>query len=214
MGSGSKCAIYMRVSKDDQDPANQEHVLARMAEVRGYQVVRSYSERMSGTKKARPALTQLIEGANRGEYEIVLVWALDRLGRSMSAIVDLVLSLDRVGVRVVSQQESWLDTSGPVRPLLLSIFAWVAQQERDRIVARTVAGLARARAEGKVLGRPRVEVDLDSMVALRKKGHSYSQIAMKLGVAKTTVQRAMKSQDVPDSVRGRLGSVADNRATR
>jgi putative DNA-invertase from lambdoid prophage Rac len=79
---------------------------------------------------------------------------LDRLHRSMTGAISTVLELDRLGVPVLSVREGWLDTSGPVRPLLVAIFGWVAEQERTRLIERTKAGLERARREGKRLGRP------------------------------------------------------------
>ncbi|MCP3139907.1 recombinase family protein [Pyxidicoccus sp. QH1ED-7-1] len=90
----------------------------------------------------------------------VVVVALDRLGRSMSGIIATVRELDRVGCAVVSLRESWLDTGGPARELLLAVFGWVAQEERRILVARTVSGLERARRHGtrsgKPIGRPKV----------------------------------------------------------
>lgn len=102
----------------------------------------------------------MIEAAHRGAFEVLLVWSLDRLGRSMTGnLVEAVLELDRYGVAVMSVREPWLDTGGPVRPLLIAIFGWVAEQERAQIAERTKAGLARARKKGVQLGRPKRRVD-------------------------------------------------------
>jgi DNA invertase Pin-like site-specific DNA recombinase len=95
-----------------------------------------------------------------GRIQAVAVWALDRLHRSMTGAINTVLELDRLGVPVLSVREGWLDTSGPVRPLLVAIFGWVAEQERTRLIERTKAGIERARREGKVLGRPKVSQGL------------------------------------------------------
>jgi DNA invertase Pin-like site-specific DNA recombinase len=196
-------ALYLRVSTDEQDVTNQLPALERMAAARGLNIVERFSETMSGTKKSRPALDALLKGARQGRYQVILVWAIDRLGRSMPAIVDTVIGLDSVGVSIVSHQEPWLDTGGPVRPLLLSIFAWVAQQERERLVERTKAGLSRARAAGKTLGRPKREVDLDAALRYRRDGLSMRETAFKLGVGVGTLHRALQSDDVPSSARAR-----------
>lgn len=197
-------AIYVRVSTDEQDTENQLPALQQIAASRGYTIVETFAERMSGTKRSRPAFDRLLEGARRGRYQIILVWAVDRLGRHMSAIVDTVIALDKLGVQVISHQEPWLDTHTSVRPLMLSIFAWVAQQERERLVERTRAGMARARAAGKSIGRPAVKIDLNEAVRLRKQGLTLEAAAKKLGVGRSTLHRALMSPDVPDSVRGHL----------
>jgi putative DNA-invertase from lambdoid prophage Rac len=196
--------MYLRVSTDDQDNANQEPALARMAVARGYTLTETFSETMSGSKKSRPALNAMMAGAREGRYRVVMVWAIDRLGRSMRGIVDTVIELDRCGVSVVSFQEPWLDMSSPVRPLLLSIFAWVAEQERARLIERTKAGLATAIAEGKTLGRPKRVIDMDQALRLRASGLSLKKAAKRLGVGTGTLHRALLSDDVPASVRGRL----------
>ena len=154
-------------------------------------VVEVVHEVMSGTKKARPGLQRVVDGAHRGEFEVVLVWALDRLGRTMQGVVDTIVRLDNARARVVSHQESWLDMQGPIRPLLLAIFAWVAEQERTRLVERTNAGLATARRKGKTLGRPRVRVDIDRALKLRKAGASMSACARALGCGVATLHRAL-----------------------
>lgn len=200
----AKAAIYIRVSTSDQDPRNQLPALRAIAKQRGHEVVEVIEETMSGAKQARPGLTRLQAGAHRGAYQVVLVWAIDRLGRSMLAVMDTVRVLDGYGVQVVSHQEAWLDTSGPTRPLLLAIFSWAAEQERARIIERTKAGMARARKEGKAIGRPKVQVDPDQIRLLRMQGKSYAYIARKLGVGPTTVQRIMgavepRAKDIKDT---------------
>jgi DNA invertase Pin-like site-specific DNA recombinase len=158
-------ALYLRVSTDDLDPKtgrprqtveNQRADLYRLASARGWSVVEFTDEGVSGSKMRRPGLDRMREAARRGEVRVVAVWALDRLGRSMAGVVDLVLELDRLGVQVVSVKESWLDTAGPVRSLLVAIFGWVAELERAKNIERTRAGLDRARAQGVRLGRPKV----------------------------------------------------------
>lgn len=152
-------AIYLRVSKDDgsQDETNQEPDCRRLCEARSWPRPMVFAERESGARE-RPVWNQLLEYAHQGEVNAIVVWSLDRIGRTMWKTIDDVRALERGGCRLVSVRESWLDTGGPAAPLLLAIFAWVAEHERTRLVERTKAGIARARARGAVLGRPAVEV--------------------------------------------------------
>src|SRR5512138_3772605 len=123
-----RCAVYLRVSTDRQTIANQATEVARLAEARGYEPV--VFEEVESAAKARPVLERLLADARAGRVQAVAVWALDRLHRSMVGAIQTVLELDRLGVQVLSVREGWLDTSGPVRPLLVAIFGWVAEQER------------------------------------------------------------------------------------
>lgn len=152
MSQPKRCAVYLRVSTDRQTTTNQEADVRRMAEARGYEAV-VYEETESAAK-ARPVLDRMLADVRAGRVHALAVWALDRLSRSMTAAINTVLDLDRLGVPVLSVREPWLDTSGPVRPLLVAIFGWVAEQERARLIERTRAGLERARRQGKRLGRP------------------------------------------------------------
>lgn len=189
-----RACIYLRVSKTDQNPENQLPALRKIAESRGLDVVRVIQERVSGAKKKRDGLTQLLEGAHQGEFQVVLVWAIDRLGRSMKGVVDSIQTLDSKGCRIISHQEAWLDTQGPVRELLVSIFAWVAQMERQKLIERTQAGLHTARSKGIKLGRPRVTVDVDRALRLMKDGATLRETAKRLGCGAATLHRAVKAK--------------------
>jgi putative DNA-invertase from lambdoid prophage Rac len=109
--------------------------------------------------------------------------------------IQTVLELDRIGVRLVSVREPWLDTAGPVRGLLLAIFSWCAEQERLRIIERTKAGMERARKEGKIIGRPPVVIDLDEARVLRARGLSLRQAARQLGVGASTLCQVLRQHD-------------------
>jgi putative DNA-invertase from lambdoid prophage Rac len=190
--SGRRCAVYMRVSTDHQEVANQRPALEALARQRGWQA-ELFEEVASGAKE-RPVLDQVCARARRGEFCSVLVWAVDRLGRSMLDVLTRVQALDAAGVAVVSHQEPWLDTSGPTRSLLLSIFAWVAQQERDRLRERTRAGLARAKSEGKRLGRPRASpLAIAAALSLVGQGSTWAEAVQRTGVSRRTLARAVRS---------------------
>lgn len=177
-----KCALYLRVSTTEQSYENQLPDLERLAHARGFNIVATYAEKISAVK-TRPAFERMMADAHRGKFQVVLLWSLDRLHRSMVGALQTVVDLDRRGVQVISVREPWLDTGDPVRSLLLAICAWVAEQERVRIADRTRAGLDRARRRGVRLGRPRVEVDLEKLMALRAEGMSMAVMAGVLGVS-------------------------------
>ncbi len=142
-------ALYVRVSTAEQTTENQERELRAWAERLELEVVRVYAETASGARRDRAALTKVLAGAHRREFDVLLLWALDRLTREgIGATARYLEQLRAAGVRVMSQQEPWLDTGGPVGELLVAVFAWVAKQEREHLGERVRAGQTRARAQG------------------------------------------------------------------
>lgn len=162
--------------------------MEQVARAREYDVVAIYEEHENAAKR-RQTHARMLDDARRGVFDVLVVWALDRFGRSMASNVRQVLELDRLGVLVVSVREPWLDTGGPVRGLLVAIFSWVAEQERHRLVERTRAGLARARREGKRLGRRRRTAgsEIGRALAMRAEGRSVRAIAVALKVPRSTL---------------------------
>jgi DNA invertase Pin-like site-specific DNA recombinase len=159
-----RIAIYARVSKDDgsQTPKNQLIPLRNFAKALGGTISDEYIDYASGAGiKDRVEFLRLFDDSDRHKHDLILVTALDRLTREgISNTLGYLERLRRNGVAVKSLSESWLDTRDEgVAQLLLAIFAWVALQERKRLVERVKLGLARARKEGKVLGRPRYAAD-------------------------------------------------------
>ena len=189
-----KAIVYLRVSTQDQAVANQKPELLQLAEARGFEVVEVIEETASAAKQ-RPGFERVMKLAHEGKASVLIVWALDRMGRSMIGNLQAVLELDQLGVQVVAMREPWLQTDGPVRALLIAIFSWVAEQERTRIRERTRAGLDRARKEGKQLGRPSVVIDADTALLLRRRGLSLRTIAEKLGVGHSTLHRFYRAHD-------------------
>jgi putative DNA-invertase from lambdoid prophage Rac len=189
-----RIALYLRVSKSDgsQSTENQRPEVETLARARG-EIVKVYEEQASAVKH-RPAFEAMLRDARRGAFDVLIVWAIDRFGRSMVGNLTDLLELDRIGVPVVSVRETWLDTSGPTRGLLIAIFSWQAEQERARLIERTKAGLATARRKGKRLGRPKKRIDLDEARKLLADTGSVRAVAraMKLGLA--TLQRALATE--------------------
>ncbi len=184
---------YIRVSTDRQTVENQKAEVIQLARARGYDVV--IYEEVESAAKARPVLDSLMADVRAGRVRAVVVWALDRLHRSMAGAVNMILECDRLGVPVISVREGWLDTSGPVRPLLISIFAWVAEQERTRLIERTKAGIARARAQGKQIGRPPASpILLHAARDLVLAGVPIAEAARRKGLARSSLQRFLARQ--------------------
>jgi DNA invertase Pin-like site-specific DNA recombinase len=145
-------AIYMRVSTMEQTVLCQRPEIDSLLSARGLKADFVYEEQASAVKR-RPAFEKLMADAQAGKFSTIVIWALDRFGRSLAGNINDFMALDKVGVRVVSVREPWLDTSGPIRELLIAIFSWAAQQERTRLIERTKAGIAHARRDGKPWGR-------------------------------------------------------------
>lgn len=188
-------ALYIRTSTEKQFTGNQRPEIERLVEARGYEVRAVYEEQVSAAAKVRPQYDRMMQDAHAGNFGVVVIWSLDRLGRSMLGNLQAVLDLDRRGVLVVSVKEPWLDShSGPTRQLLLGVLGWVAEQERVRIGERVRAGLARVKKSGQQLGRPRTHVPLPVVRALRDQGMSIRAIGKELGVAPSIVHRALSRQ--------------------
>lgn len=194
-----RIAIYARVSLSNgrQELDNQLVPLRKWAERLGGLAITEFVDEASGGKHDRKALTQLLDAAHKRDFDILLVWALDRLSREgIARMTGYLEQFKNYGVKVMSHQESWLDTSGPVSDLLIAIFGWVAKQERLRIRERVLAGLERAKLKGKKLGRPSRFVDNRQLSALKEKGLTIRQMAQHLGIPKSTLSRAL-SQNPP-----------------
>lgn len=186
-------ALYVRVSTDKQTVENQIAELRQLVAARGFEPV--IYEEVESAAKARPVMDRMIADARAGRVRAILVWALDRLHRSMVGSIQTVLECDRIGVPVISVREPWLDTAGPVRPLLIAIFGWVAEQERARLIERTKAGLERARRAGKRLGRPPASrVLLHAAAELVAQGAPVADAARRKGVSRASLRRFIASR--------------------
>ena len=145
-----KAAIYARVSTEEQETANQLPVLFNMIQQRGYELVITYQEQDTAWKDGhQPELARMLDDARRGRFQILLIWALDRLTRAGAlAILNLIDRLKKYGVKVISCQESWTEAPGELADILYAMTGWVAQMESKRRSERTKAGIARKKAEG------------------------------------------------------------------
>jgi len=152
-----RIALYCRVSKSDdsQDPRNQLEPLRSYANALGGEIVGEYVDLASGSKSDRENFLLMFEDAHKRKFDLLLVWALDRLSREgISNTVGYIEKLKNCGVALKSLQESWVSTDDGPGEVMIAILAWVAKQERQRLIERTKAGLERAKRAGKQLGRP------------------------------------------------------------
>jgi DNA invertase Pin-like site-specific DNA recombinase len=194
--STARVAIYCRVSTDDkgQDPENQLRQLRSWCGRLGYTIAREYVERESGGRGAeyRTQLARLFSEAARREFDLLLVWSLDRFSREgMAATVGHLQRLAQHGVAFRSFTEEHLSTDNElVRNVLLAVLASLAKLERQKISQRTKAGLERARAMGKRLGRPKFsDGDLERLRAALDAGDSWHTVSRKTRIPYSTVKK-------------------------
>lgn len=195
-----KAAIYTRVSLEDgrQTAENQRQQLAEFCGRMGWQVVAEFTDAKSGKNLDRPGLKAMMAAASRREFDMLVFWDLSRLSRS--GVVDVLGVLQQLagwGVAYRSLQESYLDSLGPFSDVVVSLLASIAKLEREKIRERTLAGLARARKQGRIGGRPRADEDaklVASVQRLRDEGKSIREIAAALGKSPTTIQRLVKAE--------------------
>ncbi len=184
-------AIYARVSTDDQSCAMQLSELRGYCQRSGWEVVEYVDQGVSGTKRSRPALNRLMTDARMKRFDVVLVWKLDRFGRSLQHLVENVQTLDALGIRFVAPTQNIdTDTRSPMGKFLMHLFAAFAEFERDLIVERVRAGIAEAKRQGKHCGRPQRVFRRDLVVEARAQGKSWRQISHELGVPISTVRTA------------------------
>ena len=188
-----RAALYMRVSTLDQHPETQLHDLRGLAAQRGFQIVEEYTDRISGAKTKRPGLDQLLFDARRGKFDVVLVWACDRIARSTRHFLEVLDELNHLKVEFVSFREN-IDTGGPLGRAIIVIIGAIAELERNLIIERVRAGMRRARLEGRHIGRPQLELDRAAIVRHRSHGQSLAQLAKTFRVSRSTISRVLDEE--------------------
>jgi len=186
-----RAALYLRVSTLDQHPESQLHDLRGLAAQRGFEIVEEYTDKISGVKARRPGLDQLMSDARRGKFEVVLVWAFDRLARSVKHLLEVLDELNHLQIEFISFREN-IDTGGPLGRAMITIIGAIAELERNLIIERVRAGMRRARLEGQRIGRPRLEIDRQALRRDRAQGHSLSELAKLHRISKTSVIRCLQ----------------------
>lgn len=189
-----RVAVYVRVSTNDQTTKNQQRELKEVARRQGWKIVEILEDAgISGAKgrSQRPGLDALLRGVARKDFDVVAAWSVDRLGRSLQDLVGLLQELHAKGVDLYLHQQG-VDTTTPGGKALFQMLGVFAEFERALIRERIRAGLSRARAEGKRLGRPRLGSEIEAKIrAERRKGTGIRRIASQLGIGVSVVQRVV-----------------------
>ena len=164
-----------------------------MAGQRGYEIIHEYSDRLGGAKARRPGLDQVMADARCGRFDVVLVWASDRIARSIKHFLDVLDELNRIGVEYLSFREQ-IDTGGPLGRAIAIIIGAIAELERSPIIERVRAGMRRARLEGQHIGRQPLTLDNAAIQRDRCQGQSIRQIAKGHRVSTATVRRVLSER--------------------
>jgi DNA invertase Pin-like site-specific DNA recombinase len=193
-----RAVLYLRVSTVDQTTANQERELREVAGRMGCEIVRIYKDHgISGAKgrDKRPAFNALCRDAAQRKFDVVMAWSVDRLGRSLQDLVAFLSELHALHIDLFLHQQG-LDTTTPAGKAMFQMMGVFAEFERSMIQERVRAGLRRAKAEGKQLGRPRINADLEKRIlAALRAGETIRGAADKFNVNPSTVQRIKRPFD-------------------
>jgi DNA invertase Pin-like site-specific DNA recombinase len=192
----TKAAIYARVSLKDgrQDVENQLRLLREYAKREGLEVVNEYVDHGTGGNGNRDQFRAMFDAAAKHRFSLLLFFSLDRLSREGTLqTLQYLQRLTACGVGYKSLTETYLDSMGPFSDVVISLLSCIARQERLRVSERTIAGLMRVRAEGRVLGRPKVVQSANRVIELRREGKTLTAIAAELQISESSVYRALRS---------------------
>jgi len=194
-----RAALYVRVSTVDQHPETQLHDLRQLAAQRGLQIVGEYIDHgFSGMRARRPELDRMMEDARRHKFDVLMVWACDRLARSTRHLLQTLDELSGFGIQFLSQREA-IDTEGPLGRAIIVIVSAMAELERCIIIERVRAGMRRAKLEGRQIGRSRLDVNREQVVQDRRSGMSLTQVAKRHNISRASVCRLMKGANADSS---------------
>jgi len=190
-----RVALYLRVSTLEQDVTNQRRELEAVAQRHGWRIVAVFSDNgVSGAKgrAERPGLDELMKAVARRDVDMVAAWSVDRLGRSLQGLLEVLMEFRAKGVDLYLHQQG-IDTSTPGGKAMYQMLGVFAELERELIRERVLAGMARARSQGKHLGRPRVDANVEAAVrATLASGTGIIKTARLHGIGVGTVQRIAK----------------------
>lgn len=188
-------AVYARVSTDRQAVDMQLEELREFVKRRGWTICQEYIDHgFTGSNMNRPALKEMMKAAKKKLFDVLVVWKLDRLSRSLKDLVNTIGELENVGIDFISYDND-LDTSTPQGRLLFHVIGAMAEFEREIIRERVKAGLENAKRKGRVLGRPGLHQSIvDDIPLFRGKGKSYRTIGKELGISEAAARKVMKGQ--------------------
>jgi DNA invertase Pin-like site-specific DNA recombinase len=193
-------ALYARVSTKDrgQDTENQLAQLRAFCATSGYTIVHEYIDHATGKQADRVEFQKMFAAASRREFDLLVTWALDRLSREgVATTFEHIKRLRSYGVEYVSFTEAHFRTTGPAGELMIAVAAWIAEQERKRISERTLAGLAKARKQGRIGGKRPLVTDRDRIAQLDESGLTMREIAEEMGISAASVCRVLKAHHLP-----------------
>jgi DNA invertase Pin-like site-specific DNA recombinase len=197
-----RCAIYARVSTNDQTTENQLIALRDLADKNGHQIVAEYIDQgVSGVSKIKDSRTKMLLDAKAGKFSVLYVVSIDRLSRSTKDLLDLVEQLNALGITLIFQREG-IDTKSAMGQFFLTVLSSIAQLERETMISRINAGLARAKSQGKKLGRPsKINQSLiNAVTLLYQKQVSVRDIAKTCTVGIGTVYSIIKNQNLTEKL--------------
>jgi len=186
-----RAALYVRVSSPDQHIETQLCDLRPLAAAGGFEIVGEYSDTTSGSKAKGPGLDQLMFDARRGKFDVVMVWAFDRMARSVRHFLEVLDELNHLNIEFVSFREN-LDTGGALGRAMIIIVGAISVLERSLIIERVKSGMRPARLEGRQIGRARLDVNREQVVIDRRTGMSLTVVARKHSISWASVCRIMK----------------------
>lgn len=191
-----RIAIYARVSTDEQSPENQLAELRLVAQNMKWVVIETYVDHgVSGIKdrESRAAFKALCDAAVRREFDIIMAWSVDRLGRSLRHLVSFLSDIHAIGIDLYLHKQG-IDTTTPTGKAMFYMCSVFAEFERETIRERVLSGLQRARSKGIILGRPRINQLVEEEIKqYRQSGIGIKKIAKQLGIGVSVVQRVVKS---------------------
>jgi DNA invertase Pin-like site-specific DNA recombinase len=189
-----RAALYCRVSTVDQHPETQLLDLRQFAAQRGLQIVKEYVDHgFCGARVRRPQLDLMMDDARRHKFDVLMVWACDRLARSTKHLLQVLDELNGFGIQFLSQREA-IDTEGALGRAIIVIVSAIAELERSLIVERVKAGMRRAKLEGRRIGRAPLQVNRALLLRDRERGLSLNQLAKAHGISKASVCRVLKEE--------------------
>jgi DNA invertase Pin-like site-specific DNA recombinase len=204
----TRCAIYGRVSTNDQNVETQLCQLRELAARRGFEIVQEYTDvGVSGSKARRKGLDAMLADAHRRKFTVILVAAFDRVARSVKHFLTVMDELEDLGIELISAREN-VDTSGAMGRMFVTLLGCFAELERSLIIERIKAGMHRRRLEGLPMGRAPLAVDHESLVQDRLSGMSLTKVAKKYGVSRASVVRFAR-----EAMNGKSRKAAELRAS-
>ena len=188
-------AIYARVSTDKQKVDMQLNELRAFVKRSGWKVYKEFiDEGYTGANTKRPAFAEMRYDAKKRKFDILLVWKLDRLSRSLKDLINTLDELGSLGINFISYDNN-LDTTTPTGKLVFQIIGAVAEFEKEIIRERVIAGLENAKQKGKQLGRPKIQDGiLEKAKEMKKQGMSFRKIEKQLGVGEGTIRKKLNSR--------------------